>query len=65
MMRAPRRVDHEHIIRLIGDEEAIYEAVEDYGLPDEVASRWYSYLVEADSWLTVEEAIHLFNKSWV
>lgn len=64
-MRAPNRIDHERIISLLGDADAIYEAVEEYNLPDEVASRWYSYLVDADDGLTVEEAIHLFNKSWV
>ena len=64
-MRAPQRADYERIINLLGDEEALYEAVTVFGLPDEIASRWYSYLVEADKGLTVEEAIHLFNKSRV
>lgn len=64
-MWGPQRSDYEHIISLIGDEEALYEAVTVFGLPDEIASRWYSYLVEADKGITVEEANHLFNKSWV
>lgn len=64
-MLTPQRADHEHILSLLGDEDAIYTAVEAFGLPDEVAARWYSYLVEADNGITVEEANHLFNKAWV
>lgn len=64
-MLSPQRADHEHILTLLGDEEAIYTAVEAFGLPEEVAARWYSYLVEAVKGITVEEANHLFNKAWV
>ena len=64
-MLTPQRADHEHIITLLDDEDALYEALAAFGLPDEVASRWYAYLVEADKSITVEEANHLFNKAWV
>lgn len=64
-MLPPQRADHAHILTLLGNEDALYEAVGAFGLPDEVASRWYSYLVEADKGITVEEANHLFNKAWV
>ena len=50
---------------MLGDEDALYEALAAFGLPDEVASRWYAYLVEADKGITVGEANHLFNKAWV
>ena len=64
-MLTPQRADHEHILTLLGDEDALYEALAAFGLSDEVASRWYSYLVEADNGITVEEANHLFNKAWI
>lgn len=64
-MLTPQRADHEHILTMLGDEDALYEALAAFGLPDEVAARWYAYLVEADKGITVEEANHLFNKAWV
>lgn len=64
-MLAPQRADHERILTMLGNKDALYEAVTAFGLPAEVASRWYSYLVEADKGITVGEANHLFNKSWV
>ena len=64
-MLTPQRADHERILSLLGDEDVIYTAVEAFGLPEEVAARWYSYLVEADKGITVEEVNHLFNKAWV
>ena len=64
-MLTPQRPDHERILSMLGNEDALYEAVAAFGLPDEVASRWYSYLVEAAKGTTIEEANHLFNKAWV
>ena len=66
-MRAPDTLEKNTIIELAaaGNEDKLYELMASFGLPDEVASRWYASVLDYDGDLTVPELNHLFNKAWV
>lgn len=48
------------------DEERLQAIIEQVGLPEEVAARWYSYIVDYPEGVqNIQEINHLLNLSWV
>ena len=66
-MRVPDTMEKNTIIDLAkkGNDDGLYELIVTFGLPDEVASRWYASILDYEGDLAVPELNHLFNKAWV
>lgn len=48
------------------NQEKLQEVIEQIGLPEEVAARWYAYIVDyPDGVQNIQELNHLLNLSWV
>lgn len=65
-MREPSNAELATIVGtvVLGDEDAVYESIAQIGLPDEVASRWYAFLVEHPSCNCTGIARQLLMKAW-
>lgn len=67
-MRYPSEQDKQAVLKAAQDrdEESLHTIISEIGLPDEVASRWYSYIVDyPDGVGNVQEINHLLNLSWI
>lgn len=64
-MRTPTLQERNELVALVRarDEDAIYELLNTIGLPDEVASVWYAFILDEKP-ETEQEVQHLLNKAW-
>uniref|UniRef100_A0A7M2QMB5 Uncharacterized protein n=1 Tax=feces metagenome TaxID=1861841 RepID=A0A7M2QMB5_9ZZZZ len=66
-MRIPSLQEKAQLVALAQakNEEGLQALIEELGLPEEVAARWYAYIVDyPDGVQNIQEINHLLNLSW-